>query len=80
MNRSETLQIELEKKIFVLLYLYSICIRFTDDDELFCRTKGIISIKEIKKTLKTSWPLFMDRVQLPEGYRSTSRRQFTFYH
>ena len=23
---------------------------------------------------------FMDGVQLPQGYRATSRRQFTFYH
>ena len=29
---------------------------------------------------KTLWPLFMDGVQLPQGYRGTSRRQFTFYH
>ena len=29
---------------------------------------------------KTLWPLFMDGVQLPQGYRATTRRQFTFYH
>ena len=28
----------------------------------------------------TLQPLFMDGVQLPQGYRATSRRQFTFYH
>ena len=28
-----------------------------------------------KKT--TLWPLFMEGVQLPQGYRATSRRQFT---
>ena len=26
---------------------------------------------------KTLWPLFMDGIQ---GYRATTRRQFTFYH
>ena len=26
------------------------------------------------------WPLFMDRVQLPEGCRATTRTQFTFYN
>ena len=30
-----------------------------------------------KKTLR---PLFIDGVQLPQGYRATMRRQFTFYH
>ena len=30
---------------------------------------------KIKQTL---WPLFMDRVQLPQGYRATTRRPFTF--
>ena len=30
--------------------------------------------------LKTLWPLFMDGVQLSQGYRATKRRQFTFYH
>ena len=29
---------------------------------------------------KTLWPLFMDTVQLCQGYRATARRQFTFYH
>ena len=27
---------------------------------------------------KTLCPLFMDRVQLPQGYRATTRRPFTF--
>ena len=25
-------------------------------------------------------PFFMDGVQLPQGYRATTRTQFTFYH
>ena len=29
---------------------------------------------------KTPWPLFMDGVQLPQGYRATSGRQFTFHN
>ena len=37
----------------------------------------IESFQEKKKAL---WPLFMDGVQLPQGYRATTRRQFTFYH
>ena len=32
------------------------------------------------KKKNPSWPLFMDQVQLPQGYRATTRRQFTFYH
>ena len=40
----------------------------------FILTKIYIYIK------KTLWPLFMDWVQLPRGYRATSRGQFTFYH
>ena len=33
------------------------------------------------KKEKTLWPLFMDVVQLPKGYRATTtRRQFSFYH
>ena len=31
----------------------------------------------LKKT--TLWPLFVDGVQLSQGYRATTRRQFTFY-
>ena len=27
---------------------------------------------------KTLWPLFMDGIQLPQGYRTTTRRQFNF--
>ena len=30
------------------------------------------------KKKQTLWPLFMDRVQLPQGYRATTRRPFTF--
>ena len=29
---------------------------------------------------KALWPLFMDGIQLPQGYRATKRRHFTFYH
>ena len=29
---------------------------------------------------KKIWPLFMDGVQLPQGYRATTTKQFTFYH
>ena len=28
-------------------------------------------------TFKTLWSLFMDEVQLPQGYRATLKRQFT---
>ena len=30
--------------------------------------------------LKTVWPLFINAVQLSQGYRCTTRRQVTFYH
>ena len=30
-------------------------------------------------SLKTLWPLFMNGVQLSQGYRGTTKRQFTFY-
>ena len=30
--------------------------------------------------LKTLWPLFIDEVQLPQGNRATTMRQFIFYH
>ena len=39
-----------------------------------CKTK-----LQHKKTL-TLWPLFMDGIQLSQGYRATTRRQFPFYH
>ena len=29
---------------------------------------------------KSLWPIFMDGVQLPQGYKATARKQFTFYH
>ena len=29
---------------------------------------------------KTLWPIFMNGVQLSQGYRATSGKQFTFYH
>ena len=38
------------------------------------------SVKNPYYKKKTLWPLFMDGVQVPQGYRATSRRQFTFYH
>ena len=34
--------------------------------------------KNFKK--KTLWPLFVHGVQLFQGYRATTSRQFTFYH
>ena len=34
--------------------------------------------EEIKK--KALWLVFMDGVYLPQGYRVTMKRQFTFYH
>ena len=30
--------------------------------------------------LKTLWSLFMDGIQLSQGYRATLKRQFYFYH
>ena len=39
--------------------------------------RKIITKKYLKKAL---WPRFMDGVQLSQGYRTTSWRQFTFYH
>ena len=38
---------------------------------------GAMALWYLKKTL---WFLFMDRVQLSQGYRATLRRPFTFYH
>ena len=32
----------------------------------------------LKKNI--SWPLFMDTIQLPQGWRATTRRQVTFNH
>ena len=32
------------------------------------------------QTKKNLWSLFMDAVQLSQGYRATTRKQFTFYH
>ena len=29
---------------------------------------------------KALWSLFMDGIKLPQGYRDTTRRYFTFYH
>ena len=33
---------------------------------------------ENKRKKTTLWPLFMDGVQLPQGYTAIMRRQFTF--
>ena len=43
------------------------------------KTRGNIpsNYRPIKKTI---WPLFMDGVQLSQGYKVTMRKQFTFYH
>ena len=49
-----------------LLYLYS-----------WFKTNLVSKACEQKK--QTLWPLFMDGVQLPKA-KTTSRRQFTFYH
>ena len=34
----------------------------------------------VKFSFKTLWPLFMDGIQLLQGYRATTRRQLNFYH
>ena len=39
--------------------------------------KKVIILRKIHVTL---WPLFMDGVQLPQGCRATTGKQFTFYH
>ena len=31
-------------------------------------------------TLPLTWPLFIDRVNLPQGCRATTKRKFTFNH
>ena len=36
----------------------------------------VLSMVKLGKT----WPPFMYGVQQPQGYRATSRKQFTFYH
>ena len=41
--------------------------------------KQILWAKLVNKKKQTLWPLFMDGVQLPKA-KTTSRRQFTFYH
>ena len=49
---------------------------------LYAIKKSNKAVKNKKKLLfvKLYGPFFMDEVQLPQGYRATSRRQFTFYH
>ena len=41
---------------------------------------GFISCVNLKKRKKDLWPLFMDGVQLPQGYRATTRKHFPFNH
>ena len=36
--------------------------------------------KSFFKTLLVKWLNFMNGVQLSQGYRASTRRQFTFYH
>ena len=36
--------------------------------------------KSFFKTLIVKWLNFMNGVQLSQGYRASTRRQFTFYH
>ena len=62
---------------FPWIYFYEFqekCVCIT----LFCK----YSLPHNKKTWnflkKTLWSLFMDGVQPPQGYRATTRRQFTF--
>ena len=42
--------------------------------------KGIYIIGQRKLLYKTLLPLFMDGLQLSQGYRTTRNRLFTFYH
>ena len=44
-----------------------------------CLTMMIVMYNKehLKKTL---WPFLINGVQLSQGYRATTRRQFTFYH
>ena len=36
--------------------------------------------QNLKLKRKTLWPLFVDGVQLSQGYRANTKRQFTYYH
>ena len=36
-------------------------------------------ISDLKCFTLLSWPLVMDGVQLPQSYRATMRRQFSYY-
>ena len=47
-------------------------------DFLFLDNRSISFYEILYKFLKTLWPLFMDAVQLSQGYRAATRRQFTF--
>ena len=60
--------------ITIKLTLYLEKRKAKNDTHIHAHKKNI----QIKK--KTLWSLFMDGVQLPQGYSSTLRRQFTFYH
>ena len=47
---------------------------------LFLENHSILFYEILDRFLKTLWPLFMDGVQLSQGYRITTRRQVGFYH
>ena len=67
--------------IFLLLKL--ICF---DQLNSYKRARFFWEFKFIFKCLRTDvtkkilLPLFVDGFQLPQGYRATTRKQFTFYH
>ena len=78
-----------------VILLINICFCWLNYGEIIEQTKSLNSVyywfKKIFKimymdmlilwkTLKTLWFLFMDEIQLSQGYRVTPRRQFTFYH
>ena len=50
------------------------------DSYLYVNSREAQRIEFQLGKLKTLWPLFMDGVQLSQGYRVTSRRHFTFCH
>ena len=59
--------------------------KFIKKIELDSSQSKILFLKK-QKTLeqnfkkKTLWPIFIDGVQLSQGYRATMRRHFTFHH
>ena len=40
---------------------------------------GFIYCVNVFLKKKAVWPIFIDGIQLSQGYRATSRRHFTFY-